>query len=391
MKLLHTADIHIDTATHSRVNPRTGLKYAAESNIAVLKEMADKAIEEKVDLFLLSGDLVSHGRPLPETYMHLANALSPLVEAGIPIEITEGNHERLGISAVQRTAAHVLGTILHQGTERASQKGTQIVLTDFGKAQVLSMPYPSKSRILSLLKEEGKDVNSGDEVVVKYVLDQVSRVLDSPERDTSLPLIISGHFTATLGQGSLRLGSERELASSALEVSIPLAPLLDHDPAYIALGHIHTPQKLHERAYYCGSPNKLTFSDAGDTKGYNLVYIEGNALSVDTISTKNVRDMGVIDLEAGDIFDPEMLVPHGAYQVRLPAGELAIPKEIASAAQKTGATLSARRKPATKEKKKRVVIDEAVTPQSALSTWLTGVHNMSEDEAKPILERFATV
>lgn len=384
---VHVADVHIDTAIHSRINPRTGLRIAMESNAAVLREAVDYAVKVEADLFLLSGDLVSHGKPLPETYMLLSSTLSPLVEAGIPIEITEGNHERLAVSATQRTAASVLGTMLSQGAQRASHAGTEIMLTDFDKVQVLSVPYPSKSRILSRLKEQGATIEDGDDLVIKDVLSTINDILTSAERDESVPLILSGHFTATSNGGMPEVGSERALMSHFNEVVLPLDPLLDYNPAYVALGHIHTPQKLTDRAYYCGSPNKLTFTDAHDTKGFNVITVGDDGELDVTIVPTTTRHMGIIDLENGDEPDLTLMRMDDAYQVRLGEGETAIPRHIVKAARNVGAVLVPRLKPPAKDKRERTVLPETITPAQALKTWLDE-EGIEGKELNSVLKRF---
>lgn len=362
LKVMHTADVHLDTAHHGKINPQTGIDIVIESNAAVLKHLVHEAVENKVDLFILAGDIVSAGRPSAETLMMLADILQPLVDARIPTEIDEGNHERLFIPAMHRTSSNVLGRMLG---EVAVNTVTDISLKHYGMVDVLTIPYPPKSRILAALGQTRVDPTKGDSIVVRHVLSEVAGILEK-RTDTSIPLIISGHFTV---DGIGLPGSEQDIANLMNEVVFPVKPFEEFNPAYIALGHIHTPQKLGTRTYYSGSPNKLTFTDANDVKGGNLVTIEGtDDHTMERILTP-VRGMYKIDLEVQD-FDIDLNV-NDVVQVMLREGEADISKELKKKAADAGASLIPKPRPVRKVAIKRTVLPEKISPLSALKTHLT--------------------
>ena len=62
-------------------------------------------------------------------------------------------------------------------------------------------------------------------------------------RDESVPLIITGHLTV---DGIGLPGSERDVANHMNECVFPISSFEDLNPAYVGLGHIHTPQKVGE-------------------------------------------------------------------------------------------------------------------------------------------------
>lgn len=359
--VMHTADVHLDTAHHGKINPRTGIDIAIESNAATLSHLVNEAVKHEVDLFILAGDIVSTGRPSTETLMMLADILQPLVDAGIPIDLDEGNHERLYVPAMHRTSSNVLGQML--GRQLGVQVVTNITLTSYGSVDVLTIPYPPKSRILASLGQTRVDPTKGDGIVVRHVLQECEELLS--KRDLSIPLIISGHFSV---DGIGLPGSEQDIANLMNEVVFPVQPFEDFDPAYIALGHIHTPQKLGTRTYYSGSPNKLTFTDANDIKGGNLVTIDGpGEHSMKRILTP-MRGMYKIDLNEQDFNLP--LVENDVVQVLLPEGETAIPKEYLKMAAAVGANLIPKTRPVQKKAVKRTVLPEKISPISALQTHL---------------------
>lgn len=375
VKALHTADVHLDTVHHGKINPQTGIDVVMESNAATLKHLVNVAIEQEVDIFLLPGDIVSAGRPSAETMMMLADILQPLVDAGIPIELDEGNHERLFIPAMHRTPSNVLGRML--GSD-AVHTVTSMSLKHYGMLDVLTIPYPPKSRILAALGQTRVDPTKGDGIVVRYVLEETARLLEK-RTDTSIPLIISGHFTV---DGIGLPGSEQDIANLMNEVVFPVKPFEEFNPAYIALGHIHTPQKLGTRTYYSGSPNKLTFTDASDIKGGNLVTIDGiDDHVVERILTP-VRGMYKIDLDTQE-FDLE-LRQNDVVQVLLREGESDVPKELKKIAADAGASLIPKPRPVRKAAIKRTILPEKISPISALDTHLNE-QGIDKDKIKKLI------
>jgi exonuclease SbcD len=94
-----------------------------------------------------------------------------------------------------------------------------------------------------------------------------------------LPLIATGHLTTV---GASTSESVREIYVGALEAF----PTTAFPPAnYIALGHIHRPQKVGglEHIRYCGSPIPLSFDEAKQQKEVLLVDLDANGLKVVTV------------------------------------------------------------------------------------------------------------
>src|SRR5690606_36556969 len=89
-----------------------------------------------------------------------------------------------------------------------------------------------------------------------------------------LPIVATGHLTAV---GASASESVREIYVGALQ-AFPTSAFPPAD--YIALGHIHRPQKVggHEHIRYSGSPIALSFDEAGQDKQVLLVDLDANGL-----------------------------------------------------------------------------------------------------------------
>lgn len=94
MKLLHAADIHLDSPMRGLARydgaPVEHLRLATR---VALANLVDLSLEEQVDALLIAGDLfdgdwLNHG-----TGAHFAREMSRLAEGGIPVVVIAGNHD----------------------------------------------------------------------------------------------------------------------------------------------------------------------------------------------------------------------------------------------------------------------------------------------------------
>lgn len=384
LKIMHTGDIHLDTIHHGRENPRTGLNYVMESNKEVVTHLVNRAIEEEVDLFLVAGDNTMTANPTIETVLQLHEVLAPLVDAGIPVAIDEGNHDYLYIKNIRhRSPATALGKLLSTHNTDKQEKvhvSTSIDLVNYGGFDLLNIPYPHKASILAQLGEHRVDPTKGDGIVVRWVLDQIAQLL--ARRDDSIPLLMTGHLTV---DGIGLPGSEQDIANLMNECVFPVKALEDFGPAYIGLGHIHTPQKVGEKTFYAGSPNKLTFTDAKDTKHGNLVTVnDDGTFEIEHVATP-MRGLYVVDLSKGE-FDMD-LKENDVVKVRLPEGETTISRELRKKFRDAHASPILDPRPVQRRRvRERVVLPETISPESALIKHLEN-NGYSKDEIKPLVAK----
>lgn len=388
LKIMHTGDIHLDTIHHGRENPRTGLNYVMESNKAVVTHLVNRAIEEEVDLFLVAGDNTTTANPTIETVLQLHEILEPLTAAGIPIAIDEGNHEYLYIKNIRhRSPATALGKLLETHNTDAQEKvhvSTSIDLVNYEAFDLLSIPYPHKASILAQLGEHRVDPTKGDGIVVRWVLDQIAQLL--AKRDDSIPLLMTGHLTV---DGIGLPGSEQDIANLMNECVFPVKALEEFGPAYIGLGHIHTPQQVGDKTFYAGSPNKLTFTDAKDTKHGNLVTIaDDGTFEVEHVETP-VRGLHVVDLSKEE-FTLE-LKENDVVKVRLPEGETTISRELRKQFRDARASAILDPRPVQRKRiRERVILPETISPESALIKHLES-NGYSQEEIKPLVAKAKTL
>lgn len=94
MKLLHAADLHLDS-------PMRGLVAYDEAPVGELRlatrlalgNLVDAAVDEAVDAVLLAGDIFDGDWPHYGTGVHFVAEMGRLREAGIPVVVVTGNHD----------------------------------------------------------------------------------------------------------------------------------------------------------------------------------------------------------------------------------------------------------------------------------------------------------
>jgi len=131
VKLLHLSDLHIG----KRVNECSML----EDQRYILEQIAQLAIERKVDGVLLAGDLYDKPVPPAEAVTLLDTFFTALSRAGIPVFAISGNHdspERLSFGARLLTGTGIYLSAVYQGPQEP------VLLRDaYGEVAIYLLPY----------------------------------------------------------------------------------------------------------------------------------------------------------------------------------------------------------------------------------------------------------
>jgi exonuclease SbcD len=259
IRLLHTSDWHLGRTIRNR--PRT------EEFVAVLDEVVRIAIDERVDGVLVAGDLYDTRAPAPEADAVLVETLVHLHEAGIPVVAIGGNHDsaqRLDAFAplYRAVGATVVGNVHRPdaggAVELSARDGTTTAL-------VACVPFVPERRFASTAA-----LFDAPESWYATYADGMGNLLDAfaasfrPDRVN----VLMAHLYA---DGSLLGGGEREV-TVGLEYAVSPARL-PATASYLALGHIHRPQRVAGTAApgrYSGSLLQLDF---GETEQHKSVVV----------------------------------------------------------------------------------------------------------------------
>jgi exonuclease SbcD len=260
IRLLHTSDWHLGRTIRNR--PRT------DEFAAVLDEVVRIAIEERVDGVLVAGDLYDSRAPAPEADGLLVETLVHLHEAGIPLVAIGGNHDspqRLEAFAPLYSA---VGATIVGAVKRPDAGGLVELSSRDGAttATIACVPFVPERKFASTAA-----LFDAPESWYGTYADGMGNLLDAfaagfrPDRVN----VLMAHLYA---DGSLLGGGEREV-TVGLEYAVSPARL-PAAASYLALGHIHRPQRVAGTAApgrYSGSLLQLDFGETEQDKSVVIV------------------------------------------------------------------------------------------------------------------------
>jgi DNA repair protein SbcD/Mre11 len=280
MRILHTSDWHL------------GQHFMGKSRQAEHQALIDWLLVQveahAVDAVLIAGDIFDTGAPpsyARELYSHLVVSLH---RAGVALLLLGGNHDSVATLGESRSLLAVLNTTVVGAVGDAADH--VVVLPQRGDSTgggepgciVCAVPFIRPRDVWQ--SQAGQSAEDKQQSLQAAIQAYYQGVYDAAlarqaqlqlELGRAVPLIATGHLT-TVGASSNE--SVREIYVGSLD-AFPTAAFPPVD--YVALGHIHKPQKVGGLAHirYCGSPIPLGFDEAKQQKEVLLVDLEATGLT----------------------------------------------------------------------------------------------------------------
>lgn len=247
MKIIHLADLHIG----KRVNEFSMI----DDQKYILNQILKIIDKEKPDAVIIAGDVYDKQVPSIEAVELLDSFISDISKRKTTTFIISGNHdsaERLAFGSSLMAMGKIYISPVYNG-----KISKYTLKDDFGSANFYLLPFVKPNHVKRFFP---------DEKIESYT-DAIKVVIDNLKLDTSEINILIAHQFVT---GASRTESE-EISVGGLD-NVDASVFEDFD--YVALGHIHRPQKIGtERIRYCGTPLKYSFSEVNDTKSVSIIEI----------------------------------------------------------------------------------------------------------------------
>ena len=282
MRILHTSDWHLGRTLH-------GVDLL-EHQAAHLDHLVELTRTEGVDAVVVAGDVYDRAIPPVDAVALLSDALARLAEHA-HVVVTPGNHDsavRLGFGdRVMRPGVHLRARLADVGSPvvlppRAGDAGAPLL--------VYALPYLDPDAARHALAETPEGEGEGDaaprplarshEAVMGAAMRRVGADLARRRAvDPGVRAVVSGHAFVV---GGLASESERDIRVGGVD-AVPAATFGGWGVDYVALGHLHGPQRVTvphvERAgtvrgtvaRYSGSPLAFSFSEQHQRKSTALV------------------------------------------------------------------------------------------------------------------------
>jgi exonuclease SbcD len=261
MKVLHTADWHVGKTLRGRSR--------ADEHRAVLDEIVGIAREEAVDLVLVAGDQFDRAVPSPESEEIVYDALLRLAGTGAHVVVIAGNHDSPRRLAAVRPLLELTNMTVAPTVARPDDGGVVRVATRSGQAACIALfPFQSKRGIVTADALMGGDPDDHQKEYSDRCR-RIARALCSGFAADTVNLVVA-HLTVV---GAAVGGGERSAHIFDYYVSADIFPESAH---YVALGHIHKPQKIPGRCpiQYAGSPLAMDFGETHGEHSATLVEVE---------------------------------------------------------------------------------------------------------------------
>lgn len=287
MRILHTSDWHLGRNLEGRSRLPEQEQF--------IDELVGMVTSEDIKLILVAGDVFDTYNPSADAENLFYGALERLSDGGRrAIIVIAGNHDspdRLH-AANPLALKHGISLIGYPGeqlTIGTTSGGVSRVQTGPGWVELVipgcnenviiyALPYPSESRLNEVLTEKLDD--QSQQIAYSERVSRLFAEADQIFRPDTINLAVAHLFAC----GGLESESERQLGG-ALAVS-PLA--MPKQAQYIALGHLHRPQQIHQAPQTCrysGSPLSYSFSEADQQKEIVIVdLVSGSTVQVHPVN-----------------------------------------------------------------------------------------------------------
>ncbi|MFA8437122.1 MAG: exonuclease SbcCD subunit D C-terminal domain-containing protein [Marinifilaceae bacterium] len=263
LRILHTSDWHIGQRLHGKEREKEHQRF--------FDWLLNTLKEQKVDVLIVAGDIFDVGYPSNSALKQYYRFLYQTRQTGCRnIIITGGNHDYISTLNAPKAILEALDITVMGGVPENLSDEIVTVKDEQGNPQafVCAVPFLRDREIRQAVAGESYDdrLKATREGILQHFKD-IARLVEeqNPEK---LPVIATGHLYMA---GASVSESEREI-----QIGNQAAFSLDGFPEtfdYLALGHIHRPQRIGglEHIRYSGSPLPLSFSERKDEKQVVLI------------------------------------------------------------------------------------------------------------------------
>ena len=286
LRVLLLSDTHLgfDLPLRPRVERRRrGLDFFHTFGLAL-----ETAVRERVDLVIHGGDMFHRSRVRPELVLKALELVRPVTEAGIPVVIVPGNHERSMLPLRLLWTMPNLHVLDGPDTVALTLRGLRVTLTGF--------PFHRRD--------------------IRANFPRLLTQADATRADADIRLLCLHHAVegARVGPSDFTFRNGRDI--------IPGRAVPSGFAAVLA-GHIHRAQILRRDlggrplaapVFYPGSTERTAFAERKETKGFWMLEFVRNAAG-GAVAAQEFRELPARPMEIVDLCVDGM--PVGELRLRL--------------------------------------------------------------------------
>ncbi|MBK1719674.1 exonuclease sbcCD subunit D [Thiocystis violacea] len=282
LRLLHTSDWHLGRSLHGRK------RY--DEFAAFLDWLAETIERERVAVVLVAGDVFDSSAPSNRAQQLYYRFIRRVADSACRhLVVIAGNHDSPTFLNAPRELLRALDVhVVGAATEDPADE--VLVLRDHeGTPELIvcAVPYLRDRDIR--LSEAGEGIEDKERKLIEGIGAHYAAIVALAEQrraelERHTPIVGMGHLFTAGGQTQDGDGVRELYVGSLAHVSPALFPdALD----YLALGHLHVPQRIggSETRRYSGSPLPMGFGEAHQVKSVCLVDLSDAGIEVTLIDT----------------------------------------------------------------------------------------------------------
>lgn len=259
LRVLHSSDWHLGQHFMGKTRQAEHQAFCAW--------LLEQVRAHQVDVLLIAGDVFDTGAPPSYAREQYYRLVVELRDAGCSLVVLGGNHDSPAMLGESRSLLAQLGTRVVPGVGLDLAEQVLVLNARAGQpgAILCAIPFIRPRDIMASLA--GQSAQEKQQSLQQAIAEHYRALYElalskRDELGQALPVIATGHLTTV---GASASESVREIYVGSLE-AFPTSAFPPAD--YIALGHIHRPQKVGglEHIRYCGSPIALSFDEARQQK-----------------------------------------------------------------------------------------------------------------------------
>ena len=280
MKILHTADWHIGKKLHKH--------YLYEDFDLFINWLIKLITEQEIEAVLISGDVFDLANPSAEARKQYYRALLQLRKTNCQLIITGGNHDSPSMLDAPKEILNELNVTVIGGMPSKIEECLIPLQNKKGENELIvaAIPFLRDSDLRSI----------DEEVVYENRIEAIRKGIEatftkaaktSKDLYPELPVLAMGHLYAAGIESSdserdIQIGNQAAFQASQFGTEF----------SYVALGHIHKPQRVNAQipTFYSGSPLPLSFSERKDEKRLLLIDTE-NGFEPESIAIPSFRKL----------------------------------------------------------------------------------------------------
>lgn len=306
MRILHTSDWHL------------GQHFMGKTRQAEHRAWCDwlvqTVVEQQADALIIAGDIFDTGTPPSYAREQYNNFILQMQATGCQLVILAGNHDSVAMLNESKNLLAQLNThVISSATDNPEEQLLLLKRRDGEAAAILcTVPYLRPRDVQR--SQAGQSADDKQRDLQQAIADHYAQLFSRAQAlrkqmGANLPIVGTGHLT-TLGV-SLTDSVRKIYVGNLSAFPTDAFPAFD----YLALGHIHSSQKVAKLDHirYSGSPIPLSFDEAPQQK--QLLRVDLNADGLQAVSELNIPCFQPLISLSGSLAELELRLAELAKQL----------------------------------------------------------------------------